>query len=200
MILSVSPINSLVDIFSGVNGASFISFDAVTVPVLTGGKKNPMQGKITKISKGINAMVFQNKNTNAYENMVEKRLKQEGKNPDDFVLSPRRWGERVENTPFVKHINKQGELNYYLEVICLSSGKSSYTLDNAPIDASDIIGLDKKSEGDQGGLDNKVIIRVFNINSLTKIKIDGVEYYGPFTFQIKKMVPFVTAPSLIFTE
>ena len=47
-------------------------------------------------------------------------------------------------------------------------------MDGAPVPASSIIGLPAESDGgEQGGLENKVIIRTFAADSITEIRIDG---------------------------
>ena len=161
---------------SGINGASFIGLDTLTeVKTLLGGKANPMKGKVQKCTIGSSVMVFQNKNVNGYGEMVKRRLEAEGKDVD-FKVSPRRWGVRIEGTPLVHHINDEGEENYYLEVIFLSSGKSSYLLSGQPIKKELIQGLPTKKEGTQGGLNNKVIIRSYNINSISRITINKETY------------------------
>lgn len=161
--------------FANVNGASFIGLDTETIPSLKGGKKNPLQGRVTKRMTGASLMVFQNKNANGYENMVRRRLEAEGKNPD-FEVGPRQWGERIDNLPIVKH-EKDGAVKYYLEVIFLKPGKVQFFLDGAPIDRADVIGLDEKpDDSGQGGLDNKVIIRTFAADSVTAIRVDGQEF------------------------
>jgi len=157
------------NIFSAVSGNSFVGIDTVTKPVLAGGKKNPMNGRVTKIMTDASVMVFQNKKSNGYENMVKRRLLKEGKSPESFTLKPRVWGERVENSPIVTHNGKE-----YLEVIFLRPGKVTYELDGVAIDPSEIIGLDRKEESVQGGLDDSVVIRTFSKESIKKIKIGGL--------------------------
>jgi hypothetical protein len=163
-------IHPLETIFGQVNGSSIISIDTETIPVLLGGKKNPMQGQIRKVTIGNNVMVFQNKNTNAYENMVERRLIGEGKDPTAFQLSPRSWGRRIEATPFIEH---NGAM--YLEVIFLRAGVTHYEHGVRPIDKEMIEGLNEKAvEAEQGGLDNKVVIRSFKFDSVRAVKVNGV--------------------------
>ena len=147
---------NLVPILTNVHGASFISLDTMTDVSLKGGKKNPMQGRVTKLVLGSQVMVFQNKKANGYENMVRRRLEQEGKNPDGFELQPRKWGERIENLPLVRHEKDDG-VHFYLEVIFLRGGDSIYFLDGKPIKKCDIIGLEDREDNpeSQGGLDNK---------------------------------------------
>lgn len=156
-------------LFSAVNGNTFVGIDTKTVPTLSGGKSNPMQGRVTKVMTGASVMVFQNKNSNGYENMVKRRLEKEGKNPESFSLGKRTWGTRVEGTPVVEHKGQE-----YLEVIFLKSGEVSYELDGKPVDKSAIVGLKEVEPSGQGGLDNTVYIRTFAKDSITKVKFDGV--------------------------
>lgn len=157
---------------ANVNGSSFISIDTVTVPKLSGGKSNPHQGRVQKVMIGANVMVFQNKNSNGYENMVNRRLIAEGKDPANFTLGPRAWGTRVENMPIVEH-TKNGATKHYLEVIFLKAGNSHYLLDGQVVPASSIQGLQEATEGEQGGLSDKVVIRTFDVENITEIRADG---------------------------
>lgn len=162
----------LINAVANINGASFVGLDTHTDVTLTGGKMNPMQGRVTKKMTGATVMSFQNKNFSAYEAMVQRRLTAEGKDPAAFVLSERSWGTRVPNMPIVEHF-KDGDTKYYLEVIFLTPGVVTYYLDGNPIDASFVIGLKKGTAGEQGGLDNKVILRTFAADSITELRIDG---------------------------
>ena len=150
-----------------VNGGTFISLDTETVVTLTGGKKNPLQGRVSKRVVGSNVMIFQNKNSNAYKNMVERRLEREGKNPNDFQLSPRTWGVREVGTPFVSHKG-----NEYLEVIFLKAGQVQYLVDRKVVPKDQIVGLPVVQEAEQGGLDNKVIIRTYAVENIRAITVD----------------------------
>lgn len=162
-----------------VNGATFISINTETAVKLKGGRKNLQQGRVTKRVTGSNVMVFQNKNTNAYENMVMRRLEKEGKNPQSFQLGPRTWGTRIPNTPFIEHKG-----NHYVEVIFLSAGDVEYQLDGIVVDSSQIEGLpDRKPEGQQGGLEDKVIIRTYSVESIKSITIDK-QTYNNLTFSL----------------
>ena len=160
-----------------VNGGTFISIDTNTNVKLTGGKKNPQQGLVTKVTEGLNVMVFQNLKTNAYQNMVNKRLGKEGKSTE-FSVGPRKWGARMEGMPFVEH---NGE--HYLEVICLGSGHSHYEVNGVPAKADDIEGLPApRPTFGQGGLDNEVLIRTYKIGSITSITINKQTFNDNITF------------------
>ena len=154
------------------NGATFISVTTETDPRLLGGKANPHKGHVQKVMCGGNVMVFQNKNIHGYDAMVKRRLAKEGKDPSNFSLSPRQWGTRIPNSPFVEH---KGE--YYLEVIFLHSGDVHYELDGSLIHERNVRGLPGvKVEGKQGGLNDKVVIRTFKVSSIRSLVINGEEY------------------------
>lgn len=162
-------------IFDKVSGSSFVGIDTLTEVSLLGGKGNPQKGRVTKRTIGSNVMVFQNKTINGYKAMVERRLEKEGKKASDFKIQPRSWGTRIEDTPFVEH-TKDGVTTYYLEVIFLKGGDSVYMLDGKVVSKSVIIGLKPRKEGVQGGLDNNVVIRSYKLDSITNVRIDGVDY------------------------
>ena len=119
-------------------GALIIGFDTKTVPVLKGGKANPMQGRVEKVMTGAVAMVNRN-----YENARNKQLQVAGFKPT-FKVQPRRWGRyAVEGLPVLEH--KGG---VYLNTSILKAGKVHYLLDGKAIDKADIEGLnDSKGTG-----------------------------------------------------
>jgi len=149
-----------------VSGASFVGLDTVTSPTLLKGKKNPMHGRIQKHMTGASVMVFQNKHTNGYENMRNRRLEEAGF-PTTFNVGERAWGERVENLPIVMHKGKE-----YLEVIVLKAGEVHYTHDGQPIAKEDIIGLKPAQKASKEGV-REVMIRTFKADSIKTIRIDG---------------------------
>jgi hypothetical protein len=180
---------NLREIFANVNGSSFVGLDTESVVSLKGGKKNEQQGRVTKRTLGSQVMVFTNQESNGYENMVQRRLIEEGKDPTSFKVGERVWGKRVPNLPIVEH-EKDGVIKEYLEVIFLKAGTSEYFLDGLPIKKEDIIGLQEKDDKPtevpgkdddptnkgQAGLDDKVIVRTYGADSIVAIRIDGVEY------------------------
>ena len=153
------------------NGCAIGAITTETNVTLKGGKKNAMQGKITKRMEGGNVMFFCNSNSNTYNNMVKKRLTAEGKDAANFKLGKRVWGERIIDTCFVQH---KGQM--YVEVVFLKKPtKIDYFLAGQAIDKTAIEGLPvDKAEGKQGGLNNKVIIRTYKLASLLKIKMGGL--------------------------
>jgi len=162
-------------------GAQIIGLDSTTTIKLTGGKSNPMQGKVQKVTVGNTVMIF--KSADGYKNMVNRRL---GKQIDlsedllaqlsgrEFTPGPRPWGQRLPDSPFVLHKDK-----LYLECIFLKSGTSKFYFKGKEIQKNQIIGLPKKKEGAQGGLRDKVIIRTFALDSILKVRKSREEILGP---------------------
>lgn len=163
------------------SGAHIIGIDTLTTVKLTGGKSNPLQGRVTKLSEGNRVMLF--KSGVGFKNMVNRKLEKQNEETqatlDLFELitggnktyepGPRPWGQRVPNSPFVEHKGKQ-----YLEVVFLEAGTSRYFIGNREIDKSEIAEmLPNKTEGVQGGLKDKVIIRTFAMESIVRIRKAG---------------------------
>jgi len=160
--------NRLRNLTDTMSGGTFASIDTVVDVKLAGGKKNEQQGRIQKQTIGSRVQIFQNKGINAYEAKVKRELAKEGKLPSNFVLSPRQWGERVKDVPYVEHKG-----NYYMEVIFIKNGETTYLIDGAPIDKADVVGLPVVKPSGQGGLEKQVIIRTFACNSITGIRTMG---------------------------
>ena len=171
--MNYEDLKSLVE---SVKGTTFAGLDTLTSVSLKGGKKNTMQGRVTKRTTNANIMLFSNSSVNGYEAMVKRRMLKEGKDPETFTVKPRAWGNRIGTSPFIEHNGK-----HYLECIFVSSGKSEYFLDGNPIAKEDIEGIDvttddtEKKETGQGGIEAQVVIRTFSLDSIERISIKGEE-------------------------
>lgn len=160
-----------------VKGTSFAGITTRTDVKLLGGKKNPMQGRVTKLVENANIIIYANSEKNGYAEMVKRRMVNEGKDPTEFELKPRKWGERIGKSPFISHNGK-----HYLECIFVSPGKVSYFLDDEPIEKDAIEGLPEKKEEptegfkeSQGGIEDKIILRTFGLDSIVSIKLKNEE-------------------------
>lgn len=163
-------IDQLKEIFKDIRGTAFIGIDTLSDVKLKGGKKNPFQGRVTKRVAGSNVTIAFGDDS-AYANAVKKRMVSEGKDPDTFELKPRAWGTRVAGTPFIEH----GEKNY-LECIFNHAGETTYFVDGVETDPTEIEGLElsvKTSDTAQGGIDNPVIIRTYDVNSIETVRFKG---------------------------
>jgi hypothetical protein len=161
-------------ILENVDGNTIVSIDTVTQPAMTGGKSNPYIGHVFKVMIGANVMIFTNKRSNGYENMVNRRLEKEGLDPNSFKVGPRAWGKRIDGTPFVEH---NGET--YLEVVFLKPGKACFMhgMNEISPEVAETMGVKiDKQEGHQGGLKNKVILRTFKMDSIAAITINGTKH------------------------
>lgn len=92
-------------------GCTLMGYDALTQEALTGGKKNLMQGRVSKVHTHFLAMVFNNAIKNSYEAMVNKRLGEEGKE-SNFEAGQLPWGTKIKDTACIE--NKG---SYYLQTI-----------------------------------------------------------------------------------
>lgn len=161
----------ILNALNGVDGATFAGIDTLTEVNLTGGKSNPHKGRVLKKTTASRVMLFTNKNGSAYDKKVRRHLEREGKDPDAFRLQAPKWGERIPNTPIIEHNG-----NHYLEVIFLQAGDVEYLLDGVPTPKSRIIGLPNRPvDPRQGGVDNKVIVRKYHLDSITTLRVNKQE-------------------------
>jgi hypothetical protein len=158
----------LVQAVSQIQGNTFVGLDTHTDVALTGGRKNPQQGRVTKRVTGSVVQLFTNQNRNAYLDMVRRRLELEGKDPLSFELSERKWGTRVPNMPIVEHNGA-----YYLEVIFHRAGEVEYLLDGIVVPAGAIQGMPPRREADQGGLERRVVLRDYRADSIVEMRAQG---------------------------
>lgn len=173
-------LDTVLEAFANINGATFVGIDTDSVVSLKGGRKNPQRGRVHKVTLGSTVMCFQNKHVNGYEAMVRRRLAQAGKDPDSFKLGPRVWGTRLPELPIVVH-EKDGVVKHYLEVIFMHAGTSHYYMDTPDniIPKDMIIGLEtppRPSETGQAGNNDRVIIRTYDIASITALRINNTVY------------------------
>jgi hypothetical protein len=165
-------------------GSKIIGLDTIVNVKLSGGKKNPMQNRVKKMTEGNIVMIFTS--AQGYKNMVNRRLRKqfeeigltadqilEGIESPDFEPGKRAWGTRLESSPIIEHNGK-----LYLECIFIKAGKSKYFLDGEEIDKESIIGLEDKKEGTQGGLIDKVVVRTYALESIIKIRKSKKEILG----------------------
>jgi hypothetical protein len=147
--------------FETIQDGTRVSIKMSTFPKLKGGKANPHQGRIQKVTTGAIGVLYTS--GKGYFEKVNEGLVKEDKEPD-FTPKPRAWGVRVEGTPLIEHKEK-----FYLDVIFESPGETEYFFLDEPIDKADIEGLEDKKEGDQGGLEEKVHVRTISLESILDI-------------------------------
>ena len=155
------------DILDDVDGSASFTITTLTDVKLKGGKKNDMQGRVQKRTKDSLVTIYNKYNQGGYEKLVKEQMELEGKDPSTFELKPRAWGVRIENTPFVEHKGK-----HYIECFFDGSGETEYLLDGKVYEG-EIEGLpEKKVSGDsQGGIENKIIVRTFSLDSIEKLDL-----------------------------
>lgn len=131
---------------------------------LTGGKKNPMQGRVTKKTSGGSVQFFGNTKSNGYLNMKRRKAAKNG-DADAANIKPKKrvWGERIKETPLIFHKGK-----VYVELVYLHAPKNvEYFLDGKPIDKASIKGLPKSRKSNPG----EVVLRVLKLETITRLKM-----------------------------
>lgn len=154
-----------------INEDSTVFIDMSTPVKLKGGKKNPLQGKVTKHTTNMEVKIPYH-NASSYVKTVRSRLVEEGKDVTAFELGKRAWGTRVDDTPIIKHNDA-----FYLEVFPVDHGSVYYMNDDTGelMNPDDIEGLETKAEpkeDSQGGLENKLIVRSINVENINYIRIE----------------------------
>jgi hypothetical protein len=152
------------------NGVGFATIIAVTNPQQ---RKSPF-GTITKKSR-----MLVNWGNWSYSNALESQAKREGKEID-FEVQPRRWGTRLQNSPLVHHVNKQGEEKHYLEVKVENVFETEYFEKETgkPLTYHEVSWYlyEKKESATQDKLEKKIYLRDFSLDSIVSIVHGGVEY------------------------
>jgi hypothetical protein len=126
------------------NGCSFAGIDMLTQVKLTGGKKNPMQGRVTKVHDSFVVMLFANKLSNAYENMINRRLVADGKE-GGFKVGKLPFGVKVKDTACIEYAEKNTD---YLQTIYVQNAvtllemaeKLGVTLDDKDVELARLMG------------------------------------------------------------
>jgi hypothetical protein len=159
-------------------GAKIVSLITITVPDLKQliDRNCYFDYELVKISY-INGMVNFN-----YANAVNAQRKREGKEPD-FIPTPRKWGTRLTDSPFVSHVLKTtGEHKLYLEVRILRSIEHVYYQPSKKRIIDDEIVkpyLKDKSESNKlhQDLEKEIILRDYHVKNIITITIDGQGYF-----------------------
>lgn len=142
---------SVSDLSSRSGNTILLSWEST--PTLTGGRKNPMQGRVTKLSTGTVTLGA----TGAYA----IRKVEEGEFSSSDEVQKRPWGSRIGNTCIIEH---KGAM--YAEFFYEDKPHSTYFLDNVVIAKDDIIGLPVNTRKDTKVLLSTV--KAANIKILTE--------------------------------
>lgn len=179
MATSTTPTPAFIAVTTAFNGAAFANLTTLTALPLKGGKKNPLQGRVTKLSENANVMLFTS--GAGYQNRVNKLLREErGENAPTFESQPLKWGKRVQDTPVIVH-TKDGELRFYLQVLFLNAPKNvSLFVDGRPATPEEVEAI-RATENKpntaklQEGLQRHVHVRPYAFDSIVSLRAGGHE-------------------------
>jgi hypothetical protein len=158
------------------NGAQIVTMITRTQPALKGGKKSPLAGKLVEKQSRVNGMVNW-----SYENAVNNQRQREqapldaNDEVEEFISHPRKWGQRVHKTAFVRHIPKgTDEKRVYVEFKHQNSLGYQYFIDGLPVDESEVTPfLRDKSESSRQEVEHQVILRDYRLSSIEYMTFAG---------------------------
>lgn len=151
--------------------------------------KNDQVGRVEKVTV-VSALIYNDVNTNVYEQKVNRELVKEGKEPEFKVADPK-WDWKTvaagikEYTTKPKKAGEEGVTDQYLQYIQVGKPRSYYLLDGQPISKSEIKGMPeyKPSKGQQGGLQNQVQIRMVKLQNIQRLAVKGLKLVGNFYYE-----------------
>ncbi|KKL53560.1 hypothetical protein LCGC14_2274200 [marine sediment metagenome] len=158
--------NELAHYLSNKKGARIVTIVTETDP----GKSKKYKGIVKKQSY-VNGIINFN-----YENSVNRQREREGNIPD-FQVKPRKWGERVKNTPLITHKG-----NIYLEMKVQKVLRTEYFIQNKygilVLTTHEKIKqyLRKKNNQSQQELTKQVILRDYKLGSIIGLVMDSITY------------------------
>lgn len=156
--------NEFKGLFRENRGAEVVTITAVTKVELTAEGKAAL-GVVWKRSV-VNGMVNWK-----YENAVNNQRGREGLEKD-FVAFPRKWGQRVEGTPFVEHKDKE-----YLELKVQNSlGHEYLDSDGNVLDRAAVEQYLRPKGASRQGVEREVILRDYSLENLRAVNMRGETY------------------------
>ena len=150
---SKMDIEHLIPLVEKIRGCTFASLDGLT---------QPKPGVFHRVT-GDQVIIFRTSGVSGFENMVKRRLKEAGKNPDSFHVGPLPWGERVADLPIIKCKDK-----YYLQTILLALGKSEFFIMPGIEVQPEHYGIKPRKPPTE-----EVQMHTYNIDNITRIRLMG---------------------------
>lgn len=147
------------DLLTRIKGCTFASLDAETFP----------KSGIRKVTTGERVMLFTNKGGSSYERLVKRRLEQAGKDPDNFVLGDRAWGDPIPNSPLIYHNGK-----WYLQVIQMERGvETFYFTSGREVPDPMKMGLGRKRTNQGLSREDEVIVETYKLDNIIRLTLLG---------------------------
>ncbi|MHC4315220.1 MAG: hypothetical protein ACYSW3_22475 [Planctomycetota bacterium] len=177
-IITVAALIQLITDAATSGRATIVTILATTDPKVKKGSKrgqpaaNRFYGRTEKRSV-VNGIVNW-KYSNAVNNQRAREHEGDISTLEHFEPAPRKWGVRLEGLPFVEHKDK-----LYLELkVQRSLGHEYYATDTGELLPTDEVEqcLPVRKASSRQGVEKEVILRDYDVNSITGIRIGGEEY------------------------
>jgi hypothetical protein len=155
-------------VMQNLRGAGFVTIQTLT-EVKLNAEGRAILGEVYKRARVNGVVNFR------YQNSVNRQRTREAL-VADFVAAERRWGSHVVGTPFIVHITKDGQRKMYLEMkVERSLGYEYLDAQGNEISKEQVnLYLPKKNDSRQG-VEKEVILRDYDVQNLTGVRINGVE-------------------------
>jgi hypothetical protein len=149
------------DLLSRIDGCTFATIDATTT----------LSAGLVKVVTGKRVILFTNKISSGYENMVKRRLEEAGKDPKSFHSGDLPWGTRIHNSPLIEHKGR-----VYLQTIDLTAGQADYFMLGDKLTPEEVEGLKlKPRHADNQGLalSSQVQVSCYLLENIDRIVLMG---------------------------
>jgi hypothetical protein len=147
-------------------GTKIVSMVTITDPDL----KKGCNFDVVKVSY-VNGVINFN-----YKSSVNKQREREGNEPD-FVSQKRKWGTKLDDSPFISHINKDGCHKLYLEIkVERSIYHQYYSFTEERVISEEFIKpflKEKRSSSEAQGVEKEIILRDYDVRNIACLIIDG---------------------------
>lgn len=172
-------LNGLIDLLHERRGTQIVSIVTETIPSMNK-KNNPYYDKekgtfrVTKRS-WVNGMIGWN-----YSNSVTNQRLREGHESPEFIAQPRKWGERIAGSPFVKHgdtlyLELKVERTVERPLFYLDGELLVEEYDNDVLeDIKKYIKIPKQAMTQE--TDKEIILRDYRLDNILSIRCGGQDY------------------------
>lgn len=172
---------NLRDHLATLKGTTIAHMTMRTPVKLTGGKKNPQQGRVEKVTT-TPVLIFNDANVSVYENKVNRQRIKEGKQAD-FKAGAPSWKYEPVAPGVVSYTSKAGVTENYLKVIKMGKQRTHYLLDGKPVAKESIEGFPPYRAPANQGVENTVDFRVVKLQNIVRLSVKGEKLQGDFFFE-----------------
>lgn len=148
-------------------GVSFIGLVSLTEPDWTKLAPFDVAQNVRKLTIGVYMTGA------SYERRVNRIRTQDG-NSERFVVGPRKWGNRIPNTPMIHHV-KDGQSKFYLEVMATKNRPQTSYISIRACDYGAAVFIPNEWIK-PGSTANGTFLRTYGLDSIVQATFRGQQY------------------------